>query len=195
MAQLIYSTMCSLDGYVVDAHGSFDWAAPDEEVHAFVNDLERPIGTYLYGRRMYEVMVAWQDMDLAGQPQVMADYARIWRAADKVVFSTQLRAPSSERTRIERQFDPVAVQRLKASADRDLSVGGPELAGHALRAGLVDECHLLLVPVVVGGGRRCLPDDVRFGLELVGAAALRQRRRAPALPHGLSRASPANADR
>ena len=168
MASLIYSAIASLDGHVEDEHGRFDWAAPDEEVHAFVNDLERPIGTYLYGRRMYEVMVAWQDMELTGEPQVIVDYAGLWRAADKVVFSTQLQAPSSERTRIERQFDPVAVQRLKSSADRDLSVGGPELAGHALRAGLVDECHLLLVPVLVGGGRRSLPDDVRLGLDLVG---------------------------
>ncbi|WP_426566309.1 dihydrofolate reductase family protein [Angustibacter sp. McL0619] len=167
MARLIYSMQCSLDGYVADADGSFDWAAPDEEVHAFVNDLERPIGTYLYGRRMYEVMVAWKDMDVTGQSDVVVDYAGIWRAADKVVYSSTLPRPASERTRVERQFDPVAVRRLKESAERDLSVGGPELAGHALRAGLVDECHLLIVPVVVGGGRRSLPDDVRFGLELV----------------------------
>jgi dihydrofolate reductase len=167
MARLIYSTISSLDGYVADEEGKFGWAAPDEEVHAFVNDLERPIGTHLYGRRMYEVLVAWETMDTTDEPPVMGDYAEIWRGADKVVYSRSLESPSSARTRIEREFDPEAVRQMKASADRDLSVGGPELAAQALRAGLVDECHLLLSPVLVGGGKQSLPDDVRLKLELL----------------------------
>ena len=167
MAKLIYSTISSLDGYVADRDGSFDWAAPDEQVHTFVNDLERRVGTYLYGRRMYEVMVAWETMDTADQPPFVQDYAEIWRAADKIVFSTTLDAVTSARTRIERAFDPEAVRQVKASAGRDISVGGPELAAHAFEAGLVDECHLFLTPIVVGGGTRSLPDDVRFWLDLV----------------------------
>src|SRR6478672_8738646 len=143
MAKLIYSVITSLDGYVADKDGNFDWAAPDEEVHAFVNDRERPIGTYLYGRRMYEVMVAWDTMQTqADQPRVEADFTQIWQAADKIVYSTTLAAVSSARTRIERVFDPDRVRQLKASAERDLSVGGPALAAQALRAGLVDEIHL-----------------------------------------------------
>jgi dihydrofolate reductase len=167
VAKLIYSAIASLDGYVADEAGEFDWAAPDEEVHAFVNDLERPAGTYLYGRRMYEVMAAWETMPLAGQPPAMRDFAEIWRAADKIVYSRTLEAAASERTRIEREFDPDSVRRLKATAGRDLSVGGPELAGQTLEAGLVDELHLFLVPVVVGGGKRALPDGVRLELELL----------------------------
>jgi dihydrofolate reductase len=168
MAKLIYSAIASLDGYTADADGGFDWAAPDEEVHGFVNDLERPVGTYLYGRRMYEVMVAWENArTFADQQPVLLDYAAVWQAADKVVYSRTLTAVSSARTRVEREFDPDAVRRMKASAQRDLSIGGSELAAHALRAGLVDECGLFLVPHVVGGGTRALPDGVRLALELV----------------------------
>jgi dihydrofolate reductase len=169
MAKLIYSTITSLDGYVADEEGTFDWAAPDEEVHAFVNDLERPVGSYLYGRRMYEVMVAWETMHtLPDQTPATRDYTAIWQAADKVVYSRTLETASSARTRIERDFDPDAVRQLKAQATRDLSVGGPELAAEAFRAGLVDECHLFLNPVLVGGGSRSLPDGVRLDLELLG---------------------------
>jgi dihydrofolate reductase len=168
MAKLIYSAITSLDGYVADERGNFDWAAPDEELHAFVNGLERPVGTYLYGRRMYEVMRAWETPDtLPDQSPVMRDFAQIWQAADKVVYSRTLEAVSSARTRIEREFDPEAVRQMKASAEHDLSVGGPDLAAHALAAGLVDECHLFLTPVVVGGGKRSLPDGVRLRLRLL----------------------------
>jgi dihydrofolate reductase len=167
MGDLIYAAIASLDGYVADADGNFDWAAPDEEVHAFVNDLERGIGTHLFGRRMYEVLVAWETMPVEGEPPVIRDYAEIWRAADKVVYSSTLEEPSSARTRIERTFDPEAVRRMKASAERDLGIGGPHLAAEALRAGLVDELHLFVAPAVVGGGTRWLPDDVRLDLELL----------------------------
>jgi dihydrofolate reductase len=165
MAKLVYSAIASLDGYVEDAQGAFDWAAPDEEVHAFVNDLERPIGTYLYGRRMYETMVYWEtDEDDAPEAR---DYGEIWRAADKVVYSRTLEAVASERTRIERQLDPAAVRQWKDAASTDLSIGGAELAGQAMAAGLVDECQLFLCPVLVGGGKRALPDGVRAQLELL----------------------------
>ena len=167
MAKLIYSAITSLDGYVADEDGKFDWSEPDEEVHSFLNDLERPIGTYLYGRRLYEVMVAWETMDLAGQPPFIRDFAEMWQAADKIVYSRTLETVSSARTRIERDFDPEAVRELKAGAERDLVVGGPELAAHALRAGVVDEYHLFLAPIAVGGGKQSLPDDVRLELELV----------------------------
>lgn len=167
MARLTYSAISSLDGYVADEDGSFEWAAPDEEVHAFVNDLVRPAGLHLYGRRMYEVMLAWEPPNsFADQPPVMQDFAGIWRAADKVVYSTTLETVSSARTRIERDFDPEVVRRMKASAERDLIVGGPDLAGQALGAGLVDECHLFLAPVVVGGGTRALPGGLRLDLQL-----------------------------
>jgi dihydrofolate reductase len=147
MAKLLYSAIASLDGYVADADGSFDWAMPSEEVHAFVNDLERPVGTYLYGRRMYEVMTYWESPgDLAEQPSIVRDFAEIWQAAAKVVYSTTLETVSTARTRLERRFDPDAVREMKASAERDLSVGGPTLAAHAFRAGLVDECHLFVGP-------------------------------------------------
>jgi dihydrofolate reductase len=165
MAKLIYSAITSLDGYVADEAGNFDWAAPDEEVHSYVNDLERQVGTYLYGRRMYDVMIAWETMH---DPQpVMKDYAEIWRAADKIVYSKTLQTAPSARTRIEREFDPEAVRQLKARAGRDISVGGPELAGQAIKAGLVEELHLFVTPVVVGGGTQALPDDVRLKLELL----------------------------
>jgi len=168
MAKLIYSGITSLDGYVADEDGNFDWSVPDEEVHTFVNDLERPVGTYLYGRRMYEVMVAWETVHtLADQPPFVQDFAGIWRAADKIVYSKTLQAVSSARTRIERDFDPEAVRQMKASAGRDITVGGPDLAAQALKAGLVDECHLLVTPIVVGGGKQFLPDDVRLKLELL----------------------------
>ena len=168
MAKLLYSAIASLDGYVADEDGNFDWAAPDEEVHSFVNDLERPVGTYLYGRRMYDVMAYWETADtVADQPPVAQEFAEIWQAADKVVYSKTLEDVSSARTRIERDFDPEAVRQLKASAERDLTVGGPDLAAQALKAGLVDECQLFLTPVVVGGGTRSLPDNLRLGLELL----------------------------
>ena len=166
MAKLIYSTIASLDGYVEDERGTFDWAEPDEEVHAFINDLERPVGTYLLGRRMHEVLSYWERIELADQPPVIRDFAEIWRAADKIVYSRTLATVSTARTRIEREFDPRAVGQTKAAAERDLTVGGAELAAQAIRAGLVDEHHLFLVPVVVGRGKRWLP-DVRVSLELL----------------------------
>jgi dihydrofolate reductase len=166
MARLIYSAIASLDGYVADASGGFDWAAPDDEVHAFVNDVVRPAGTHLYGRRMYEVMRFWETAPTTGDGRpVGQDFARIWQAADKVVYSRTLETVESARTRIERDFDPDAVARLKAAADRDLIVGGPELAGEAMQAGLVDELHLFAVPVLVGGGKRALSDGLRLELE------------------------------
>jgi dihydrofolate reductase len=174
MAKLIYSAIASLDGYVEDKQGKFDWAAPDDEVHAFVNDLERPIGTYLYGRRMYETMVFWETVSTSGdQSAVTRDFAEIWRAAEKIVYSRTLQTLSSARTRIERGFEPAAIRRLKESSARDITVGGAELAGEAIAAGLVDECHLFLSPIVVGGGKRALPDDVRAALELLAERRFR----------------------
>jgi dihydrofolate reductase len=167
MAELIYAAIASLDGYVADAEGGFEWAAPDAQVHAAVNDLERPIGTHLYGRRMYEVMAVWQDMDTTNEPPEMRDYADIWRGIDKVVYSTTLASAPTARTRIVRAFDAGEVRAMKETASRDLSVGGPGLAAHALAAGLVDQIHLFLVPVLVGGGTRALPDGVRLDLELI----------------------------
>jgi len=167
MAKLIYSVLMSLDGYVADEKGNFDWAAPDEEVHAFVNDHERRIGTQLLGRRMYEVLVAWETMPTADEPQVIKDYAEIWRQTEKVVYSTTLDHVSSARTRVERNFDPEMVRQMKESAARHISVGGPHLAAQALKAGLVDEISLFVVPHVVGAGNRALPDDVRLSLKLV----------------------------
>jgi dihydrofolate reductase len=168
LAKLIYSAIASLDGYIEDENGNFDWAAPDEEVHRFVNDLERPIGTYLYGRRMYDTMVYWETAHTQPDPPEFArDYTEIWQKADKIVYSKTLEAASSARTRIERDFDPEAVRHLKATETRDLSVGGPELAAEAINAGLVDELQLFLTPVVVGGGKPALPDHVRIKLELL----------------------------
>jgi dihydrofolate reductase len=168
MARLIYSAIASLDGYVADEDGRFDWAMPDEEVHAFVNDLERPVGTHLYGRRMYDVMAWWETAEAqAGQPPVMRDFAEIWQRADKIVYSRTLEAVSSRRTRLERDFDPDAIRQMKAGAGRDITIGGPNLAAQALAAGLVDECHLFLTPVMVGGGTRALPDNLRLDLELL----------------------------
>jgi dihydrofolate reductase len=168
MAKLIYSAIASLDGYVEDAEGKFDWAAPDGEVHAFVNDLERPIGTYLYGRRMYETMVFWETVSTgADQPTAIRDFADIWRAAEKVVYSRTLQTVSSARTRIERDFDIDAIRRLKQTSGPDITIGGAELAGQAIRAGLVDECHLFLTPILVGRGKPALPENVRTPLELL----------------------------
>jgi dihydrofolate reductase len=167
MAKLVYSAIGSLDGYVADKDGKFDWAVPDEEVHTFINDLERSVGTYLYGRRMYEVMIGWENAHtVAGQPPFMRDFAVIWQAADKIVYSTTLETVFTARTRIERDFDPDAVRQLAASAGGDITVGGPDLAAQALQAGLVDECHLFLAPVVVGGGKQLFP-HVRVTLELL----------------------------
>ena len=168
MAELIYSAITSLDGYIADEHGKFEWAEPDEEVHSFVNDLERSVGTYLYGRRMYEVLVAWESLSRADQPPYIRDFAEIWRAADKIVYSKTLETVSSAKTRIERDFDPDAVRQLKASTGSDLTVGGPELAAQAIKAELVDELHLFVAPIVVGGGTKALPDNVRLELELRG---------------------------
>lgn len=167
MAKLIATALTSLDGYINDETGGFDWSAPNREVHAFVNDLERPIGTYLYGRRLYDTMVFWETVEpQADQPEV-ADFADLWRAADKIVYSTTLPAVTSTRTRLERTFDPEAVRAMKAAADRDLSIGGAGLAAQAFRAGLVDEIRVFLNPVSVGGGTRFFPDGVRLDLELL----------------------------
>jgi len=167
MAKLIYSTIASADGYVEDATGDFQWAAPDDEVLSFVNDLERPVGTYLYGRRMYETMLYWENADApSGHPPLDLEFAGIWQAADKIVFSATLAAASTARTRIEPSFDPDLVRRLKETAARDLTVGGANLAGQAIRAGLVDEVQLFLVPALVGGGKRALPDGAHLDLAL-----------------------------
>jgi dihydrofolate reductase len=169
VGRLLYLAIMSLDGYVADDQGKYDWAMPDDEVFGFVNDFERPVGTYLYGRRLYQEMVGWETAHTrAGQSPLTLDFARIWQGADKVVYSRSLRAASTARTRIERNFDPEAVRLLKARADRDMTVGGATLAGEAIQAGLVDECHLVVSPVVVGGGKRALPGHVRLRLELLG---------------------------
>jgi dihydrofolate reductase len=165
VAKLVYSAIASLDGYVADEEGKWDWSMPDEEVHASVNDLARPVGTWLLGRRMYEVLAAWETIDDA-EP-VMRDFAEIWRSADKVVYSRTLRAASTARTRVEREFDPEAVRRMKAESERDLSIAGPELAAHAFRSGLIDEVQLYLSPIIVGAGKRALPDGVKVPLDLV----------------------------
>jgi dihydrofolate reductase len=167
MGRLIYSAIASLDGYIEDQEGGFDWAAPDEEVHAFVNDLERSVGTYLYGRRMYETMLFWETPPGCDQTPVARDFTEIWQRTDKVVYSRTLDSVSSDRTRIERAFDPTAVRRLKATLDRDVSVGGANLAAQAFKVGLVDELQILVVPVVVGGGKRSLPSGLRINLDLV----------------------------
>jgi dihydrofolate reductase len=174
VAELIYAAIASLDGYVEDETGNFDWAAPDEEMHAFVNELERPVGTYLYGRRMYETMVFWETVSTeADESAVFSDYVGIWRAAEKVVYSRTLQTVSSARTRIEREFEVEAIRQLKETSDTDITIGGADLAGQAIRAGLVDECHLLFTPILVGGGKRALPDDVRAPLELLSERRFR----------------------
>jgi dihydrofolate reductase len=168
MAKLIYTAIMSLDGYIADESGNFDWAEPDPEVHAFINDLERPVGTYLYGRRMYETMAVWQTMDTGGdQRSVWSDYADIWRSADKIVYSRTLDQVSTPRTRLERAFEPEAVRLMKKSAARDIGIGGPDLAAHAIRAGLVDAYQVFLTPVIIGSGNQALPDGFRQTLELV----------------------------
>ena len=168
MGNLIYSAITSLDGYIEDEDGKFDWAQPDDEVHAFINDLERSVSTSLYGRRMYETMMAWEiEPGLSEQSSVTRDFAKIWQAADKVVYSRTLERASTSRTRIEREFDSDDVLRWKGAAESDLTVGGPALAAEAFRAGLVDECQLFVTPILVGGGKQCLPDDVRLNLELL----------------------------
>jgi dihydrofolate reductase len=185
MGKLIYSNISSLDGYIADEEGKFDWGEPDEEVHTFLNDLERGVGTYLYGRRLYEVMAAWETPEsFPDQSPYLLDFARIWQAAEKIVYSRTLKSASTARTRIEREFDPEAVRRMKAELELDLLVGGADLAGQAVAAGVVDELHLFLAPIVVGGGTRFLPDHVRVELELlderrfkVGMLFLRYRTR------------------
>ncbi len=168
MARLIYVAITSLDGYVADEEGGFDWAMPDDEVHTFVNDLVRPVGTYLYGRRMYETMAGWETMDTGpDQSAAVRDFAALWGAADKVVYSRTLDTVTTTRTRLEREFDADAVGRLKATATTDLTIAGPDLAAHAIRSGLVDDWHLLLAPVLIGGGAPSLPDGVRVDLQLV----------------------------
>ena len=168
MAHLIYSAISSLDGYIEDTNGKFDWAFPGEEVHGFINNLERAAGIYLYGRRMYETMLVWEtDASFTTASPYLRDFAEIWQAADKIVYSSTLEAVSTRKTRIERKFDPLAVRQLKEAADQDLLVGGPELAAHAFRAGLVDECQLFLSPIIVGGGKKSLPDNIRLELELL----------------------------
>jgi dihydrofolate reductase len=183
MAKLIYLLNVSLDGYIADEDGKFDWGEPGEEYYSFINDLERPVGTYLYGRRMYELMHVWEtDPAAAAQSPAAREFAEIWQAADKVVYSRTLETASTTRTRIERDFDPQAVRQLKAAAERDVTVGGPTLCAHAITAGLVDEYHLFVWPVVVGGGKPFLPNMVRLQLELLderrlgnGAVYLRYR--------------------
>ncbi len=166
-ADLIYTGIASLDGYVADSHGNFDWSAPDEEVHAFVNDTERGAGTFLLGRRMYEVMAVWETLGGPADPPVIQDYGRIWRAADKIVFSGSLQEPQTPRTTVQRSFDPTAVRELKERTEASIGIGGATLAAAALQAGLVDECRIFLNPVAVGGGLRFLPDDLNLSLELM----------------------------
>ena len=170
MARLLYMAITSLDGYVADEKGDYNWAMPDDEVFGFVNDFERPVGTYLYGRRLYQEMTGWETMHTqAGLSPLMLDFARIWQAADKIVYSRSLETVSTARTRLEPDFDPAAVREMKAGADRDITVGGPILAAEALRASLVDEIHLLVCPVAVGGGKKALPGEMRLDLELLDA--------------------------
>ncbi len=165
---LIYSMLTSLDGYIADEDAKFDWAVPDDEVHSFINELEQPVDTYLYGRRMYETMVAWETMHTrADQPRAIAEFAHMWQAANKVVYSRTLETVSSARTRIKRDFDPEEVRQMKAQAGGDMAVSGPELAAYAFKAQLIDELHLFIAPIVVGGGKQALPNNVRLKLELI----------------------------
>lgn len=167
MAKLIYLCIASLDGYVADREGNFGWAHPDEEVHGFVNDLVRGVGTYLYGRRMYETMAVWETLETQSEPECVRDFAQIWRTADKVVYSSRLESVATPRTRLERTFDAGALEQRKALASSDLAVGGASIAAQAIAAGLVDEYQMLLAPAIVGGGTRFLPDDVRIDLQLL----------------------------
>ena len=159
MANLIYSSIASLDGYIEDREGNFDWAVPSDDTHRFINDLQRPVGTHLYGRRTYEVMIGWEtDPSIAEQSPQMRDFADLWQSAEKIVYSTTLEKPSTTRTRLERTFDPDSIRQMKATADRDILIGGPGLAAHAINAGLVDEVQVFVVPVLVGGGKPSFPD-------------------------------------
>ncbi len=168
MAKLIYLLLMSLDGYIEDTEGNFGWAAPDEQVHTYINELASPIGTYLYGRRMYETMVYWETAHtIPAQPQFVLDWARQWQSAQKIVYTTTLAEPHSARTKIERAFDPDAVRQLKATSAHDIGIAGPEIAVHALRAGLVDEFQMIVFPVIVGGGKRFFPDNVGLALDLL----------------------------
>ena len=168
MADLIYSAISSLDGYIEDTDGKFDWAMPDEEVHRFINNLERAAGTHLYGRRMYETMMVWEtDPNLAAESPLLRDFAEIWQAANKIVYSKTLETVSTRKTQIERNFDPEVIRQLKVATEHDILIGGPDLAAHAFRSGLIDECHLFLTPIIVGGGKRSLPNDVRLALDLL----------------------------
>ncbi len=168
MAHLIYSAIASLDGYIEGTDGKFDWAVPDEKVHQFMNNLERTAGTHLYGRRMYETMLAWEtDPSLAAESPITREFAEIWQAADKIVYSRTLAAVSTSKTRIERDFDPEVIRQMKAAAEHEILIGGPDLAAHAFRSGLIDECHLFLVPIIVGGGKKSLPDNIRLELKLL----------------------------
>jgi dihydrofolate reductase len=167
MAKLIFSARASLDGYVADRRGCFDWAEPDEEVHTFGNEIQRPVGTYLYRRRMYEVMVAWEGVEKSARPVFVRDFAEIWRLADKIAYSSSLERVASARTRIERHFDLEGVREMKARLTQDMTVSGPGLAAHAFICGLVDECQLFLAPVIAGGGTQTLPEDVRQKLKLL----------------------------
>jgi len=174
MAKLIFSAITSLDGFLEDEEGNFGWGEPDEEVLSFVNDLERPVGTYLYGRRMYETMVYWETVKAFGdEPPSVLNFTQLWRAANKIVYSTSLATVASAKTRIERTFDPRVIQEMKSSEERDVTVSGPNLAAQAFKAGLVDECQLFLTPIVVGGGKRALPDDVHLDLELLSESRFR----------------------
>ena len=174
MAHLIYSAISSLDGYIEDVDGNFDWAMPDEEVHRFINNLERATSTYLLGRRMYETMMVWEtDPNLAADSPLMRDFAEVWQAANKIVYSKTLETVSTRKTQIERNFNPEAIRQLKEAVEHDILIGGPELAAHAFRAGLIDECHLFLIPILVGGGKSALPDNVRMELELLAERRFR----------------------
>jgi dihydrofolate reductase len=167
MAKLIYVANTSLDGYSEDRDGGIDWGTPDEEYFSFINDIERSVGTYLYGRRMYEAMIYWETAPIADQPAWVVDFTNIWRTADKVVFSETLTSVSSERTTLEREFNVEAIRRMRATETRDLTVGGADLAAQAFGAGLVDECHLFIWPIVLGGGKRALPGHTRHDLQLL----------------------------
>ncbi len=168
MARLIYSAITSLDGYIEDMDGNFDWAAPDEEVHRFINNLERGAGTHLYGRQMYETLQVWEtDPNLAADSPLTRDFAEIWQAANKIVYSRTLQTVSTHKTKLERTFDPEAIRTLKEAVEQDILIGGPEIAAHAFRSGLIDECQFFLTPIIVGGGKPCLPDNLRLDLELL----------------------------
>jgi dihydrofolate reductase len=168
MAKLIYIANVSLDGYIDDAQGRFEWTAPSDEVFTFITDVVRPVGTYLYGRRMYETMAVWETQPaLAAQSELMADFATVWQAADKIVYSTTMHVVSTAHTRLERRFDPDSVRDMKTSAASDLTVGGPTLAAHVFKAGLVDECQLFIHPVLVSSGKPAFPSDAPMQLELL----------------------------